>query len=424
MSIRQLILAASLAAIGAASAQVMPRPAADVRLGDALQAARANLDVGLAREALAAARADVVSADRAPLPVLSLKASQMDLQNGLGPGNALTRKRIDKGLGIDWTWERGQKRELRTLAAQRAADAAQSDLEDTQLLQQLAGLQAFYDLLAAQQRQAEVRLIGQSAQQLAASAARRVQAGDLAAQDAARTEIEAQRAQADMQMADLERERAAATLAQLMGRSVASGLQAVGSWPTAESATVPTDLSELVEARADVRAALARVQSAQAALDNAQALRKSDITWGASLDHYPGTSTRLLELRLQMPLQIGYSYQGEIARAQAALTQAQTALDKTRLTASLELQQLRQTLQSTQERARRFETDILPRARSVADGAELAYAKGAIPLVDLLDARRTLRATVLDAIGARADFARAQGSWQLRTAPGALLTTP
>ncbi|WP_427914036.1 hypothetical protein ACPWT1_03535 [Ramlibacter sp. MMS24-I3-19] len=48
--------------------------------------------------------------------------------------------------------------------------------------------------------------------------------------------------------------------------------------------------------------------------------------------------------------------------------------------------------------------------------AELAYSKGALPLVDLIDARRTLRAVLLDDIAARAEHARAQAAWQLRQA--------
>ena len=77
--------------------------ASTVNLAQALRAARQNLDVSLAQRALAAAQADIRAADRAPTPVLSGKFSQMDLQHGVGAGNALTQKRIDKAFGLDWT---------------------------------------------------------------------------------------------------------------------------------------------------------------------------------------------------------------------------------------------------------------------------------------------------------------------------------
>jgi cobalt-zinc-cadmium efflux system outer membrane protein len=425
MSIRQpfLLLAALACALPPAWAQ--DGGAQAWTLSQALAAARDNSDVAQARSALAAARADVQSADHAPAPVLTAKASQMDLQHGLGPGNVLTGKRIDKSLGVDWTWERGGKRGLRTQAARSAAEAAQADVEDTQVQQLQAALAAYYDLMATQEKLQETTAIERSAAALARMADLRVQAGDASAQDAARTHIEAERVQADVQAARLAREQAALTLAQLTAQHGA--LQAGGTaWPAPtppqeSAATGEAALQALADARADVRAATARVQAAQAALDGASALRKADVTLGASLDHYPGTSNRPVELRLQVPLNWGYRFEGETGRAQAELTRAQDALDNTRRLALLDLRRLQQTAQAAAARALRYDSGILPRARQVAESAELAYRKGALPLTDVLDAQRTLRATVLEALDARADYAKAQGAWLLRTQPQALL---
>lgn len=415
MSIRQFLFISSLAL--ALQVQAQPGPAQTVTLNQALQAARSNLDVALGRSALAAAKADIVGANRAPFPTLSAKLGQMDLQNGIGDGNFMTEKRVDKSIGLDWTWERGNKRELRTLTAERAAAAAQADLDEIRAQQLLATHAGFFDLLAAQERLQEISLIERSAAQLALTAQKRVQAGDLAAQEAARTEIEAQRASSDVQLADLDRQRAALNLWQVTGlKTPPEQLQAQADWPAAGGdMTAAKDLDTLVEARADVRAAQARVLAAQAALDGSNAQKYSDITWGASYDHYPGTSTALLELRMQMPLQWGYGYQGEIARATAQLAQAQDALEKTRRLARAELQRLQQQALNTAQRARIYDADILPRARKVAESAELAYSKGALSLTDLLDARRTLRATLLDALSVRTEYAKAAGAWQLRT---------
>ncbi|ADU97828.1 TolC family protein [Alicycliphilus denitrificans] len=390
-------------------------------LAQALAAARDNSDVALARHALAGARADVLAADHAPAPVLSTKAASIDLQNGVGGGNVVTRKRIDKSIGIDWTWERGDKRALRTLAAQRALDAAQSDVQDMQTQQLQAALSAYYDLLAAQERLRETREIERGMAELDRVANLRLKAGDLARQDAARTRIESERARSDSELAELARTQAAVALAQLTARG--PGLQACAcDWPAQVAGPAPGgDLLTWAESRADVRAALARVQAAQAELDSAMALRKADVTIGASYDHYPGTSNRLVELRAQIPLQWGYRFEGEIGRAQAMLSAAQEALDKTRRLALLDLQSLQQQAASAAQRAAGYENGILPRAREVAQSAELAYAKGAIPLTDLLDARRTLRATALEALAARADYAKAQGNWLLRTEPQLLL---
>lgn len=407
-----MTLLACLAA-GAGQAQT-PAP---LSLAQVLAAARDNGLVALARSNVDAARADILAADHAPLPLLSAKAAAIDLQNGIGAGNLLRDKRIDKSIGLDWTWERGGKRALRTLAAERSAEAAAADLDDTRLQQQLAALGAFVDLLAAQQRITELDSIASSALQLAATAQRRVKAGDLAAQDANRSEIEARRVRLDLDLAELDRARAALALASLIGPAAPPDLRVAADWPEAPLPdTAAADIGRLVNQRSDVRAAEARVQAAIAARDAALALKRSDITWGTSVDHFPGSSTRQVELRLQMPLQWGYNQQGEIGRAQALLAQAQGAAERTRMLAAVELQRLQRETLALAARAQAQADDIVPRARRATEQAELAYAKGALPLTDLLDARRTLRSTLIDALAARADHAKAIGAWQLRSA--------
>lgn len=393
-----------------------------------LQAAGQNLDVAVVRRSYEAAQADILAADHAPLPVLSAKAGAIDLNNGVGGGSLLQDKRIDKGVGLDWTWERGNKRALRTQTSRQTAQAAQADWQDAITTQRVMALQAFYDWLAAHLRVEEMQGIAISAQALAQAAQRRLGAGDVSAQDATRTDIEAARAQADVRQAELERQRAALALAPLIvwpGQPLQWRPRT--EWPADNQADAlqqaQARLEDLVEQRADVRAVRERAQAAQSALQLARAQQSNDITWGGTLDHYPtlnGTTmstTRQLELRLQMPLQWGYRFEGEIGRASALQSQSQDLLERVRLGARAELQTLLQAWDAARERLNTYSRDILPRAQRVAQQAELAYTQGALTLTDLLDARRTLRTTRLEAIAAQAEFAKAQGTWQLRTQP-------
>lgn len=68
----------------------------------------------------------------------------------------------------------------------------------------------------------------------------------------------------------------------------------------------------------------------------------------------------------------------------------------------------------TAERLTLFETQIRAQARQVLQRAEAAYNRGATPLTDLLEARRTNLAVELDAVQARADASRAATEWALR----------
>ncbi len=401
-------------------------PKTFLQLADVLNAAKANLDVGMARSQTQSAQGDLLAADHAPLPVLSSRASQMDAQNGMGAGSILNDKRIDKSLGIDWTWERGDKRTLRTQTAKNLLSAAQFDLSDTLIGQQIMAYNAFIDLYAAQLKEEEFFAIAESYQKTNDTALIRLKNGDLSAQEAFRISIENQRAQADAQSAKLERQTAALALSQLvrlkdspLSWRVQAGFVALSSTKSnpfnLEDAQAQVENAVLL--RPDVVAAMQREKAAHTALDLALSLKKTDLTWGASIDHYPGTSNRLVELRVQMPLQVNYGFAGEIKRAQEQLTQAQLMTEKIKLLATTELQTLLQNVLTAKDRSERYDGIILPQAKKVLEQAEFAYSKGALTLTDLLDARRTFRATRIEAIASLAELTKSQGAWHLRTEP-------
>ncbi len=396
--------------------------AATPTLPDVLRAAQSSIAVRIAAQAERSADADRVVADHAPLPVLTAKASQIDLQNGLGAGDPISRKRIDKSVGLDWTWERGDKRLHRTRAAQYSMDAARADISEATTQQMLAAQSAYFDWISSRER---TRLAAETLDvAIAATAAAntRVKAGDLSVQDGLRIEIEAQRVDADLQSARLDLERSEIVLGQFVDRgALKQAREEAVVWPPARTLPAAGDSATAIEQRADVRAARSRINAAMASLDGARALSKVDPTWGISYDHFPGTSTRLIELRVQIPLPIGYRYDGERAKAESELTQSELLAERVARDAHTELSRLSAEARSTATRAAKFENDIVPRAASVLRQAEFAYARGALPLTDLLDARRTHRATQLEALNARTDAAKAHTALILRTRPETLI---
>jgi outer membrane protein, heavy metal efflux system len=404
---------------------------AALTLTEVLRVTRGNFDVQLATQNLAGAQSDVLAADHAPAPVLTSKIGSVDLQNGVGGGNFFRSKRIDKSVGLDWTWERGGKRGWRVDAAKLATAAAQADLDEALTQQQIAASMAFYELAAAQERLQRVQEMEQGALALAKAAKRRVQAGDLAAQDALRADIESKRAEGETMSAQLDFRRAALVLQQVMAlkpirpsEDTEGNLRVEADWPHIGGPLAPVraldegQLVSVLDQRPDVRAAQERVRAAQAAVSGTLALKKADVTWGVSFDHIPGTSTRLVELRMQIPLQAerlgGYDYQGEERKALSQLAQAETVLEKTRSAAMADLLRLHAERSVAAQRLDNYVLAILPPAKQVLANAELAYSKGAMSLTDLIEARRTLRSTQLEALAAKADFAKSLAIWHLR----------
>ena len=64
---------------------------------------------------------------------------------------------------------------------------------------------------------------------------------------------------------------------------------------------------------------------------------------------------------------------------------------------------------------RRNRDELLVAAEKAANAAEYAYRNGAVGVMDVLDARRTLRATRFDALAAQAEFSKAYSVWLTAT---------
>jgi cobalt-zinc-cadmium efflux system outer membrane protein len=380
-----------------------------------------NYDLQLAQSAVASARAYVLTANAAPNPTLAISAGSINLSGGMGSG-ALWRKQIDTIVSASQLIERGGKRELRTESARYNARAVSDDLRDVRRQLKRLVAQAYVDLHVSQDRvmaaQEAVRLLEAT---LTAAQLRR-DAGDIAGADVERVRVDALRARNDVTAAEAERRRAQQLLAFLLADTErADVLQAADEWPIAEVITAPDHeaMMQMIERRADVRAASARTDSALAAARLAESLRTRDISVGLQYEHFPQPSSNpsgnSFGFAVQVPLFTRYYYEGEIGASLAALDAARVNLERIRAAAETEINSAALALVSASERLRRHRDELLLAAEKSAQAAEYAYQNGAVGVMDVLDARRTLRATRLDALTAQADFSKALASWQAAT---------
>jgi cobalt-zinc-cadmium efflux system outer membrane protein len=88
------------------------------------------------------------------------------------------------------------------------------------------------------------------------------------------------------------------------------------------------------------------------------------------------------------------------------------ALERARAVAGIELRRAASDLNAAAERLERYETSLLGAAGRSAQAAEFAFLRGATSVLEVLDARRTLRAVQLESVTARADYAKALAAWR------------
>lgn len=371
-----------------------------------------NRELQLARSAISGAEADVLTAGQLPNPQVSLNITQISPWSGYGAG-PWKDKKMDNVLRLDQLLERGGKRDLRIKGADARLDASRYDLDDTRRQQLLALQQSYFDLRLAQEKR---RLAGELAANYDKSLDTgriRLKAGDISQVELSRLQIDKSRADNEVRQTQAELEQAQVTLAYLIGRERdAAQLVAADNWP-------PLGDHQLKrgdpEQRPDVAAARLRVAAAEAARDLAKAQKTRDVTLGIQYEHnLQNEPTNSYGFGVSIPLFIFHEYEGDIARAEADLTTARLLYDRTLAQAVGGSDQASSALRSAEERLRRLETGLLADAEHVAKAAELAYSRGAMNLMDLLDARRTLRQIQIETATARADYAKALAAWRLQ----------
>jgi cobalt-zinc-cadmium efflux system outer membrane protein len=346
------------------------------------------LDLRLARGAVDAAQARLVTAGTRPNPTVAVDREQL---GGNGGYHATV---LSVGQTLDLTGQLGARRE----AAVRDVAAAEVRLE-AERARVLADVTRAY--LRAASAEVRLRSLGEPGD-LFRTAERAGQArfreGDISAYELQRLQVEAARYVTLSAEAALEVRQA--------GRELAFLLRADAE-PPGDAAVLPADTLGAVALRAaalgadsalaralrrpDVRAAEADVAAARATVGLRTRGRRPNPTVTAGVKEQAGGMMGAV-VGVSMPLPLSDRNQGPIAEAQAALAQAETRVALARRAAEAEVRRALERRTSLAERLALRE-GLLSRARALLASARVAYAEGESSLLELLDAAETFRAT-------------------------------
>lgn len=376
-----------------------------------------NHDLRLSKIAVNNALAAKLMASQGPNPTLTVQTFNINSKVGFR-GGSLRDKNVDSTFRVDQLIERGGKLELRVENSTYLEDAAHNDLHDVLRQLRVSVSQSYYDLLAGEEKLSITRQTALLFDSTVVAAQKRLKAGDIANSDVARLQVDALRAQNDVAQAGADLFRVRQALAGTLGQAAyAEQIKLIDTWPVTQVTT--SALSEnLIEQRPDVLAAKARLNASVAAQKLALAARTRDISVGLQYEHYPITkvnpqgSGNSYGVAIQIPLFVRHQFEGEIRVAESAVDTAQENLEKTRDIARIDLMKNWEDARTAFERIKRYDENVLPAAKKSADAAEFAFKHGALGVMDVLDIRRTYRATQLDALAARAEYAKSLAAWQ------------
>ncbi len=357
-----------------------------------LIAANFNIDNAQAQEVIAAA---------IPNPVFSFTVSSLNPNmfrqeyNNVSSLPAISPQ-------IQQLIETAGKRRLRIESSELATEAVNLDLKDTVRVLTNAVRRSYYSLLLAQKTAKVATENYERYREILRVNGIRLKVGDIAETDFTRIEVESLKAQGDQDLAKAALNQARANLLLLLGWPENSmEISAVEAWPEANPGIARAGQNQLaekaLERRPDLQAARVRIDQAGKMLTLANRLAIPDVTVGAFYQRDPGNFfTESGGVSVSVPLPLFYRQEGEISKARVGLNSAELALKQTEQGVRAEVMKALAAWQSADAISQRFETSVVKRIEMLRKAQEIAYQKGAVGLLDLIDAERNYKAMMLD----------------------------
>ena len=407
MRLHALALASLIAAcpLGAAAQNSSATSAATSAATQPLTLEEAWRLAGTANPSLRSRQAQLAAAEgnRADAGAALYNNPQLTLENtrrGVPSVAAPTERRSEWSAGVAQTFEVGGQRGHRLAASEAALTALRAEIDDVQRQLRAEVAQAFYRVLALQQRAA----IDEEALKLfegtASGVQKRRSAGEDTKLDANVAVVEAERARNQLAQSREQLLEAQAELAAKLQLDPVAPRTAVGDLGTGASTAYTLEaLLSSIEAQPRLRALTARQDSATSRLRLEEASRYPDVTVGLNVGREgPGDAReRLTTLSVSVPLPLFRRNAAGIGQASSELSQARIEREAAQRDTRAQVYTLWTKLQSLQSRVKRLQDSVLP---ALADNQQLSIKSqraGQIGLLELivvnrqaLDARRDL----------------------------------
>ena len=338
-----------------------------------------------------------IAAGAYPNPSVSGSAGRGAIRDP-STGVRVTERTFTVEQPLEWTG----KRQARQEAADAGVAGASAALEDTRLALLADVKVAFYQLLFAQR---DVELAAQnvsSVEEVLRTVNARISAGEATSFDNMKAAVEVQKARKEVSRANNALLVSKGRLNTLTAGSLGKQFAIQGDFLTTNQAVNPDVLAQAVEQHPAVRRQSKLAEQAEHTLRFEREARMPNISLLGSYHREAGDES--LTAGLSVPLPLWYRRQGEIQTALGAKHRA----DAERLRAQNELEQAitqhAQEVRTAQDQLQVFETGLLKQAEQTLAVARTSFRHGAATLLDVLDAQRVYRQTLLEYAQVRADL--------------------
>ena len=360
-----------------------------------LLAARTTIPQAEAEETTANLRPNPsLFADWEYLPLGSPAHQNPNLYGGHSTSDYL-HDNTEGDIGLSYLLERGKKRQHRLQAAKDITAQTRSLVSDNErgLTLRVASLFVSVQLAQSTIELAEKDL--KSFQKTVELGELRFNKGAISEDDYLKIKLQLLQFETDYQQAELAKIQALSDLRQLLGyESVSADYDVAGPFDYQPLNGNLEDFQlKALQNRPDLRAAQQGVTAARSQYELQRAIGKPDVTVQGNYSHV--NAINAATVYGSIPLPIFNRNQGEIARTRIAIIQAQEQEKATNGQALTDVRDAYDGLRVSGRIVQLYRSGYLDVAQKDRDIAEYAYQRGAVSLLDFLDAERNYRATQL-----------------------------
>jgi len=313
-------------------------------------------------------------------------------------GVSITERTITVEQPLEWLGKRA--------ARQRAADAglagALAGMEETKVILMAEVKAAFFQLLFAQQDAQLARENLKTVEDLVKLVSARVGTREAPKFELVKATVELQKSKKDLARADNALLVARAKLNTVTGKALGERFAIQGEFETVRSGL---ELRVLMDQALDRQPALRRqqkvVEQAEFTLEQERASRMPNVAVIGQYHREAGDES--ITAGLSVPLPIWYRRQGEIGTAMGTHRRAQAERDRFQQELEQTITQYFQEVRTAREQMQVFEQGLLFQAKEAFDIAQFSFRHGATSLLEVIDAQRVNRQTLLEYAQARAD---------------------
>jgi len=336
-----------------------------------------------------------VQANVRPNPTLFTDWEYLPLVPLAGGLSAYLHDSTEGDIGLSYMFERGQKRQHRLQAAQDVTAVSRSTVNDNERTLAFQVAQLYVNAQLADSTLDLARQDLKSFQSTVEVCEHRYQIGAMSENDFLQIKLQLVQFQQDVEQAQLAKAQALSDLRQQLGYDSVPSDYDIGE--AMDYRPVAAKIEELqmkaLENRPDLRAAQQSVNSAQSQYELAKANGKQDVTLSTNYSHVNAISA--FTFSISTPLPIFDRNQGNIAQTHAAITQAREQHKSASGQVLTDVRDAYESLRSNERVVKIFAEGARETALKSRNISEYAFRRGAISLLDFLNAERQYRATEL-----------------------------